>query len=398
MSTSPIQLDRKADVTGQLFRSLRTRIAVGEWPVNSPLPAVRDLARQYGVSVTTVQRTLAKLEARHLIETSPGRKSIVRAHRSRVVRRQVPVGSYVAIVRELMRPEDLRKRHPGWTSGIITAVEMMLHHRGLQPMATCLTTEDADAAERLGEQFDRLGDKLVGTICFPTHGRRELPGYLERRGLPFVTINRTDLSCSHNFVSADYTDAGRRIGCCFAEMGLRRILLAGERFDMSVSWHEVATGITQSLLAYNVPLEGVRSVRCSGHEEPPGYEAVREFLERNEPPQMIVAAGDHLAFGAIRACRERGLVVPDQVQVIGGAGEELAEFASPPLSVIAQPVTQIGREAAMMLLEMLDTGLTRLPGRVLPTPIVLRGSTKVPNRLSAMMQDVASPSLFPAFS
>jgi LacI family purine nucleotide synthesis repressor len=88
------------------------------------------------------------------------------------------------------------------------------------------------------------------------------------------------------------------------------------------------------------------------------------------------------------------LKIPDDVQLIGGAGLNVSEYFTPPLSVIGQPHARIGREAASMLLEMLDTGITWLPGQLLSAPLILRDSTDVPPHHAAALQheQIESPS------
>ena len=79
--------------------------------------------------------------------------------------------------------------------------------------------------------------------------------------------------------------------------------------------------------------------------------------------QILFAFGDMLAIGAMRALTEAGIKVPEQVGVIGATGLPEAEQCAPTLSVITQPMEQIGREVAHMLIQMDREGVTRLIGR-----------------------------------
>lgn len=64
----------------------------------------------------------------------------------------------------------------------------------------------------------------------------------------------------------------------------------------------------------------------------------------------IVAASDMMALGAIRACRERGLDVPDDVSIVGYDDTELMRFTDPPLTTVRQPVQHIADHATSVLL------------------------------------------------
>lgn len=126
-----------------------------------------------------------------------------------------------------------------------------------------------------------------------------------------------------------------------------------------------------------------------------GNLAATELLARGEPPTAIFAACDEMAMGAIRALRDAGLRVPQDVSVIGIDDHELSGVLG--LSTIAQPAAEQGRLAARILLDPLGgralsepvrrivpaPGDTRPAGPasgpvILPTRLVVRDSTAPP--------------------
>src|SRR5690606_30721401 len=88
----------------------------------------------------------------------------------------------------------------------------------------------------------------------------------------------------------------------------------------------------------------------------------------------IFTSGDFLALGAMRALRERGIDVPGDVGVVGGTGLEVGAYAHPPLTVLAQPMEDMGQAAAGMLLNMIESGSLRTRGERRPCKLLLRGS------------------------
>jgi DNA-binding LacI/PurR family transcriptional regulator len=386
----------KNSATQKLFEDLRDRIARGELAVGSKLPSVRDLAVENGVSVNTAQRTLAKLSAQNLIDSGAGRRtSVVVARTSRVVPARAIRGRQVASVLEVSHLGDERNSSiRQWGSTVADAIGAVLHQHGVQLVTIPYERTTNDVAGSLREQFDHMGDKLIGVVSFPGRASSLCDSFHDAYDVPWVTINRTRAEWSYNFVSADYFGAGRRVGTYFAEVAAKRILLMGVNTSHSTSWQEITAGVIQSCLENRMPLSGISMIEFESHGgasgEAQACDRLSAYLAENPPPDNIVAAGDYLAIGAVRACRKAGLSVPDDVNVIGGAGAEMTKFTDPPLSVIAQPVERIGHEAGNLIIEMLHTGVNRLPGRIIPTPLALRGSTRVPESLKSQLRHVAS--------
>ena len=82
-----------------------------------------------------------------------------------------------------------------------------------------------------------------------------------------------------------------------------------------------------------------------------GFRAAERLLTTQPPPSAIFAQNDRMAVGAIRALREAGLNVPEDVSVIGFDDIPLASYFDPPLTTVRQPMQECGRRAARLLIE-----------------------------------------------
>ena len=80
-----------------------------------------------------------------------------------------------------------------------------------------------------------------------------------------------------------------------------------------------------------------------------------------------------MAHGALRALREAGRRVPDDVAVVGFDDIETARYTEPPLTTVRQPIVELGRRMARQLLR-LAAGETIEPAVMLPTELILRAS------------------------
>jgi DNA-binding LacI/PurR family transcriptional regulator len=110
----------------------------------------------------------------------------------------------------------------------------------------------------------------------------------------------------------------------------------------------------------------------------------------------VVCATDLHAYGFLRACAERGIAVPSEMSVAGFDDQPLSAYVSPPLTTVAFPADELGREAGRMLADLIARGVTADPvpsstgapdgdrpalaARVLPVALVVRGSTGTASR------------------
>jgi LacI family repressor for deo operon, udp, cdd, tsx, nupC, and nupG len=109
-----------------------------------------------------------------------------------------------------------------------------------------------------------------------------------------------------------------------------------------------------------------------------GLRATDLILSYGKPVTAFACVSDQLAIGVMQALRSKGLSVPSDASVLGFDDIAFARYTDPPLTTVAQPRDEMGREAMLMLLQLL--GDRTIPPRklVLRTQLVIRGSTAPP--------------------
>ena len=109
-----------------------------------------------------------------------------------------------------------------------------------------------------------------------------------------------------------------------------------------------------------------------------GYVPAKELIDRGGEFTALVCYNDMAAIGAIRAFMDRGLRVPDDISVIGFDDMQGAAFYNPSLTTIRQPLSEMGTEAARILLQRIR-GEGKFPETVPIHPeLVIRESTSPP--------------------
>ena len=78
----------------------------------------------------------------------------------------------------------------------------------------------------------------------------------------------------------------------------------------------------------------------------------------------------------LRAAREAGICVPDQLQVLGFDNISLCDIVTPSLTTVAQPIYEMGKKAAQLLLSAIQNSDRQLEDIILPAELVIRNSTK----------------------
>jgi LacI family transcriptional regulator, repressor for deo operon, udp, cdd, tsx, nupC, and nupG len=106
-----------------------------------------------------------------------------------------------------------------------------------------------------------------------------------------------------------------------------------------------------------------------------GIRAIDTLLAQGQRFTAVFCSNDEMAIGVIRAIKSSGLKVPEDISVMGFDDIRFARYMDPPLSTVAQPKDELGREAMNMLIEILRGTDVPARKRVLPTQLVIRAST-----------------------
>lgn len=109
-----------------------------------------------------------------------------------------------------------------------------------------------------------------------------------------------------------------------------------------------------------------------------GAKALRQLLALREPPTAIFCHNDMMAIGSIQEAKKLGLRVPQDISIVGFDDIEFSQYCDPPLTTISQPRYEIGRQAMLMMLELLKGRDVRAGSRLLETQLIIRNSAAPP--------------------
>ena len=232
--------------------------------------------------------------------------------------------------------------------------------------------------ERERVEHHLTNQHVDGVLLLSLHDDDPLPTLLEERGLPTVLGGRPARMLHPeaqpaSFVDVDNVGGARQAVEYLAGRGRRRIATIAGPQDMSAGLARLSGyrdavraagfGINPDLIGYG------------DFSEESGATAMRQLLDRCPDLDAVFVAADLMAFGAMRTLREAGRRVPQDVAVIGFDDAPIARQSDPPLTSVFQPVEEMGRQMARLLVARIRGDEIPAPHIVLETQLVERAST-----------------------
>lgn len=191
-----------------------------------------------------------------------------------------------------------------------------------------------------------------------------------RAGTPMVFVDRWIPGVDVPVVRSDGRAAVRDLVAHLHRLGHRRLaIIAGPAATTTGS--ERVDAFREALASYEIELPDAY-IGQGDFQADSGRRVTEAFLDLPEPPQVVFAADNLMALGALDAIRARGLRVPDDIAV--AAFDDIPWFVhtDPPITAIAQRTKDLGRAAVRALVDRIEG---RVPESVtLPAHLVVRRS------------------------
>ena len=101
---------------------------------------------------------------------------------------------------------------------------------------------------------------------------------------------------------------------------------------------------------------------------------MNQLLEMAKPPRAVLVGNNLMTLGALQAAHKRGVRIPEDIGIVGFDDMPWASSLRPPLTVIAQPVEELGRIAARLLLDRLNDSQLPVKQVIRPPRLIVRAS------------------------
>lgn len=317
---------------------------------------IKDIARECGVGVSTVSRALnnhpdinpaTKEKIMRVIDElgfvpNNSARNLKRAESNSIA--LLIKGISNPFFTEMIKVMEERMEDKGY--------DLVLHHveskeNEIDVALNLVKEKKLQGIIFLGGEFSHSDEKLSllkVPFVFSTAGLN--PNQMSKYGYAYVSID-------------DLKESGKVVDYLIG-MGHRQIaILTAQSEDQSVG-NVRLDGYKKALTKAGIPIdERLISKLAAGDETEQytmenGYRQTKELLACKVPFTALYAISDTLAIGAMRALREAGLSIPEDVSVVGYDGIPLGDFANPRLSTLRQPVEAMAVATIDMLCDIID--------------------------------------------
>jgi DNA-binding LacI/PurR family transcriptional regulator len=328
-------------------------------------PTLDEVAARAGVSRSAASRAInrsghASPAAREAVERAVRELGYVPNPTARALATQ----RSGAVVLAISHHDSELFADPFWAQ-IVAGVSAALERTDLMLMLAL--AESAAGRARL-ERILR-SRRADGVMLMGLHGDDPLYRLAGTLDLPVVYGGRPVNAEPPWYVDADNRGGARLAAEHLIGLGRRRIATITGVMDTQVGLDRLR-GFQDALAVSGLDTS---LVEHGDFTEPSGAAATARLLACHPGIDAIFAASDNMAAGALRALRAAGRTIPGDVAVVGFDDNVIARYTSPPLTVIAQPIKQLGQEMAAMLVGLIN-GEQRGP-LLLPTRLVVRESS-----------------------
>lgn len=330
---------------------------------------IKDIARELGVSPSTVSRALkdhpdispaTKEQVRNLVEKLKYKPNAIalslRSRRSYVISVLVP-----QIVHHFF-------------SSVISGIEEVAHQKGYNVMIfQSSENHEREVAIARAIESNRAEGLLVSVAKTSesfTHFRE-----LIENDFPVVFFDRVCDEIETDKVIVDDFNGAMNAVEYLIQTGCRRIAHFAAPQKLLIGYHR-QRGYISALEKNGMKVDDDLIIKCDTIEEAMIQTPI--LMDRPDPPDAIFAVNDMTAAGTVNALKKLGYRIPDDVSVIGFTDGLVSTVTDPPLTTVSQHGFDIGKKAAEILLQRIEN--PEVPHRpvteVIKTDLVVRGTTR----------------------
>ncbi|MEO5685304.1 MAG: LacI family DNA-binding transcriptional regulator [Chitinophagaceae bacterium] len=333
---------------------------------------IKDIAKALGLSTSTVSRAL-----RDSYEISPETKQLVLDYARQINYRPNPIALSLKEKRSRSIGVIVSEIANSFFSQIINGIESIAYSKGYN----VIISQSRESYEREVINMDFLSSRSVDGFLISVSTETEDFTHitdLHERGLPIVFVDRMIESIDTHKVIANNFKGAYDATTHLINNGYKRIAHLANSEYLSIT-KERAAGYRQALADAKMEFNDIYLKHC-----PHGgmiYEevdiAMNELMNQKHKPDAIFASADKLTTNSMRYCRAKGIVIPDDLAMVGFSNLDLTELLSPSLSVVRQPAFEMGEVAAELLIKTIESKrpVTEYETRILPAELFIRDSS-----------------------
>lgn len=200
-----------------------------------------------------------------------------------------------------------------------------------------------------------LGKRVDGIITIPTASNADYLKQAVARGIPIVLIDRAFDENQFDYVLVDNMNASYQAVSTLFQKGHKQVgIICGS--DKEYTARERLGGYIKALEDFNITIVNEYIERGELTVEH-GYNGMKRLLSTENKPTAVYLSNYEITLGAIIATNELGIKIPEELSIIGFDNIMLSQVVKPKPWMIVQPMEEIAKEAARIMLGRLDGSL-----------------------------------------
>ncbi|MCP3033120.1 catabolite control protein A [Halobacillus sp. A1] len=252
--------------------------------------------------------------------------------------------------------------------------------RGIEDIATMynyniiLSNSDQNKEKELHLINAMLGKQVDGLVFMGGKITEDHTREFKNASVPLALAATIDESGETPSVNIDYEKASYEVTELLLSHGHTRIAFVSGPENTEINYQK-EEGYKKALRDKGLKVDD-NLITTGDYSYDSGLEAFEQLWSAKEKPQSIFVASDEMALGVIHGAQDRGLNVPEDVEVFGFDNTRLATMIRPTLSTVVQPMYDIGAVAMRLLTKLMDKEEVEEQNVTLPHRIVERNSTQ----------------------
>lgn len=322
---------------------------------------IEDIARQAGVSPSTVSRVLSGSK-----RVAEDKRALVLAAVEQHQYRPNPVAQGLVRGRSMTIGVLVQDISSPFFARMVSGIEQGLRSASYQPMFASTHWPDQYQEQPLQLLLDRRVDGVIVLASnIPDEFLRDVAGQI-----PLIVVARRVMGLEQQCLYVDNQEGAYRAMRYLLGLGHTQIAhIAGTEDHPDAN--ERLAGYRQALVEAGIDFDP-RLVVTGRFTEDSGLASVEELLARGEHFTAIFAANDQSAYGAMLGLFNHGYRIPNDISLVGFDDQFLSAYTLPPLTTVRQPSVEMGQIAAEAILRLVDEGEALLPR--IPIDLIIRKS------------------------
>jgi len=238
-----------------------------------------------------------------------------------------------------------------------------------------LSNSDSNQDKELHLIQTMLGKQVDGVVFMSSNITDEHIEELKKSPVPVVLAGTVEDTEQIPSVNIDYKQAVMDAVAFFKENGHERIAVVTGPATDAITSKKIVPGYHEALEKAGLSFREDYVVETDSTYDS-GIEALNQLAELNERPTAIYVCSDEAALGIIHAAYDRGIKIPEELEVISSDNTRLSLMVRPRLSTVVQPLYDIGAVSMRLLTKLMNKEEVEESSVILPHRLELRDSTK----------------------